>query len=1154
MTTAKVSTQAQKAILAINDEHKKQGLFKVELITWQRIDTLLVQHRDVWEKLYPSDQAESLWIDASISEACAQSERKNFELSRLLSQKIREQKWDRLAPRQKFRILTTIAIAYVAEGNIKEAIPLFLDAKLQQPDDEQAIANEILAYILGNKDAKAFDLATEARRKYPHSASILKHWIHTAPLESVDQLQRDMPPLLETDPDVCLALAERATRLANFGEAERLAKLALEGRPDWTHAKLVLAESITAVEELRIEGRHGEPIEAGSQSRLRFAEVKLTEVINTLRGTVMLGVKARAFLVRSGIRRLLGENQLADEDIFSARENLPNDSSVLCRYGQVLLNSGERARGITELRKAIAISGRRFDPVMCLAIALSVGELSERQEALGLFTEIAVQPAPLPPDVREDAVLQALDLVGELKASLQNSDFLSAIPEGSISTVAASTFRSKLAHARDDKSEASRQADSAIASVVDSTSTTDVRILAMQLTDLGRDEDALKLWQRIANVNSLNIDTRQLLDCASRLHRHDIILQTCEHLRVAGVDDHDLISHEAEVRKIYEPDRAIELLQEYLDRHSEAKDIRLQLSSYATLFGREDPGRIDRALLPEADEIAPSLWPLVVRTLLTSGDADGALEYAYKLLRNHFSKEEAHRAYIEALSPVRTAGGPRIETFDEVQPGTAVCFVETHTTGEQWRILEDVYEANEQLDEISSDHFHAHQLIGKKVGDSFMVAPPGVTKRTAEIRQILSKYVFRYQDCTRSFQVRFPESGYIEMIRIGPSTGLVPGQNVDLSPILTAVDIKEQLLKGAVHRYSSSHLPINALATMLGQSVFVTAVGLAHRVDVKVNCWIPSSVERLRAGTALRTSNSAVLDITAIATLWLLGLLDVLKKSKKSFIVSRGTLLEFEQLLINERGDSAAMGSLGKRGGRYFLEEESKETKADRINQVTELITLIKRSCTILTCIHVAAIGPERRHQLVRVFGQHGVESMVLASEAGRVLWTDDDLVGRTAQQEFGAQRAWTQAFLQNQLETGEITSATFCEASAKLLGYGYYFTGQSLPILLSARDIANADPDQWPLKQALHALSDEAVSAPDVLKLVTPFFVEIFKEDILGAQEATLIRVLDRLADRNDGINVIRDLGRLLPTAMGLNAIRATAAKEIITRWLSSH
>jgi hypothetical protein len=74
------------------------------------------------------------------------------------------------------------------------------------------------------------------------------------------------------------------------------------------------------------------------------------------------------------------------------------------------------------------------------------------------------------------------------------------------------------------------------------------------------------------------------------------------------------------------------------------------------------------------------------------------------------------------------------------------------------------------------------------------------------------------------------------------------------------------------------------------------------------------------------------------------------------------------------------------------------------------------------------------------------------------------------------------------------------------------------------------------------------------VLKLVTPFFVEIFKEDILGAQEATLIRVLDRLADRNDGINVIRDLGRLLPTAMGLNAIRATAAKEIITRWLSSH
>jgi hypothetical protein len=45
----------------------------------------------------------------------------------------------------------------------------------------------------------------------------------------------------------------------------------------------------------------------------------LTEVINKVRGTVMVGIKARALLVRSRTRRLLGENQLADEDLSPSR-------------------------------------------------------------------------------------------------------------------------------------------------------------------------------------------------------------------------------------------------------------------------------------------------------------------------------------------------------------------------------------------------------------------------------------------------------------------------------------------------------------------------------------------------------------------------------------------------------------------------------------------------------------------------------------------------------------------------------------------------------------------------------------------------------------------------------------------------------------------
>jgi tetratricopeptide (TPR) repeat protein len=119
----------------------------------------------------------------------------------------------------------------VAEGNGREAIPLFIEAKTYQPDDDRALANEVLAYILGGQDEKAFELATEARKKYPNSASILSHWIRTAPSEkNLDQLQREVPPLLQTDPDVCVALAERAMSITDFGAAETLSEIALMGR------------------------------------------------------------------------------------------------------------------------------------------------------------------------------------------------------------------------------------------------------------------------------------------------------------------------------------------------------------------------------------------------------------------------------------------------------------------------------------------------------------------------------------------------------------------------------------------------------------------------------------------------------------------------------------------------------------------------------------------------------------------------------------------------------------------------------------------------------------------------------------------------------------------------------------------------------------
>src|SRR5208282_5282296 len=251
--------------------------------------------------------------------------------------------------------------------------------------------------------------------------------------------------------------------------------------------------------------------------------------------------------------------------------------------------------------------------------------------------------------------------------------------------------------------------------------------------------------------------------------------------------------------------------------------------------------------------------------------------------------------------------------------------------------------------------------------------------------------------------------------------------------------------------------------------------------------------------------------------------------------------------------DSGKVGALGKQDGRYFLAEDTNEAKAHRIKQLADLTNLIKKSCRILNCRELAGLEPKRRDALVKAFGQHGAESVLLASEPGRVLWTDDYVVAHLAQKEFGVHRVWTQLFLQTQAESGEISTEIFSEASARLVGCGYYFTSLNLSVLVAAARIANGDPSQWPLKQALMTFSDEALSAQDSLSLITQFIVEIFKETMLTDQGAILVRSLEHLASRKDGISVIRVLQKALPRAMGLNVLRAQSVETIIAQWLSN-
>ena len=166
-----------------------------------------------------------------------------------------------------------------------------------------------------------------------------------------------------------------------------------------------------------------------------------------------------------------------------------------------------------------------------------------------------------------------------------------------------------------------------------------------------------------------------------------------------------------------------------------------------------------RCLTPR--EIPPALGRAAVQFMRDGGRANEALAYAYELLRRQPTSVDSHRAYLAALGPVGPM--PHVPDFETAGPGAALNFVEENSNAERWILLEDANDADETRDEYSPQHPIAKAVKGKKAGEKFQLPEGRFSRQQATVKQIMSKYAWRYVDCLSNWQSRFPGEAEIEM-------------------------------------------------------------------------------------------------------------------------------------------------------------------------------------------------------------------------------------------------------------------------------------------------------------------------------------------------------------------------------------------------------
>jgi len=1180
LTTSNISTKSQRVVSAINREHKEKGLFEVGLMGWGEINDFLNENSDIAEGFYGglsphsarlidskldeirtiagstleriSVSASSGRVDGEIDLAKTYLEKYDYQVARVLLERLRERHWPDLTDRQKFRVVTNLAYARLMQGDIAKAASLYLEAKSYQPDDQKAWENEVLAHQLLDEPEKAFSLAGHVRERWPQSGRATAIWLANSQRDRrVVDLEAEIPASLLEDAEVCLVMARRAAGEGDFPRAERFARVACSALPQRAYPVCVLGQVLLGAEMHGSWVRHAEVAIQPNSPKMGEAETCFTEAISRAEAEQLEEIQVQALLGRSFIRDALGDAKRARQDIEQAYRTAPDNPSVLARYSTLLSERGDTEGAIASLRKAVAKDGAE-SAFLLSAVLRQRGTDGDLGEALKLLQGIATTSEAIAHGLREHVVDCAIEVARKLNKLEEIERILGEIPAETVSPIGITILGGRLAVARDQRELATKLSDEALKGMGTDASSDDKRNLALLLSELDRYHEALPLWQELAPTTVLTPDTRRLLDCALRLGQQGLALDVCQMLRRNGIEDPDLFGTEVGILERYDPAGAVELIQERLRHRPDDKTLRLHLSVIGLRIGRAEIVSGDPSEMPAATEVPPHRGRAAVWVMRMTGHPEEAVRYAYNLLRRHFGDIEANRAYRASMDPI--GPNPNIPFPDVVGRDTAVRFMEEGTTTERWVVIEDAFEPDSKLDEISPDSLLAKNLDGKRVGDSFTLAEGKFVGygRTGVVRQVLSKFVFRYQECITQWEIRFPDSAEIQMFRLSAAAPAA-GEQPDFAPLIEALKRKRESTQKIEKIYSSQLAPIHFVAEAKGLSDLQALAGLADADEVQVRCCAGSAQERNEALGYFASSAGLVLDVTAIATLTFLNLLQILSDLPMELAVSRSTMDEIQKMLFEEKHASGARtGTVGLAGGRLTMVEHTDEYKKAHLESLETLVSTLRDRCRVRDCLRLAYLDPKEREPLIEVFGQHGAESMILASELGYLLWSDDYVLAEYAKAKYGVRRVWTQVVLQACAKQGAVEPSVFLDATARLAGYGYFFTSLNIPSLMRAGELAKWDPTAWPLKQVLRQFGVEGITSLDTVRRATGFIVQLYREDLFpDHRTAVLIATLENLAARSGGVDAIRQMARSLPLAVGLNVVRGEEAVRAIEAWL---
>ncbi|MHC4617287.1 MAG: tetratricopeptide repeat protein [Planctomycetota bacterium] len=1127
---------------------------KVTIETWDHKiiaeKMLAMKERDVASVL-ELDLGATVHLEAEIDNAVRLLNEDKHQDALVLLNRLWEQQSHAMTRHQKYRTRANIGHAYDGLGQRKEAAECFLEAKQFDPEHEKARAREALAYLYLGSRKKAYGLAKAFLRAFPENRLGRAVLVASAPHEiAFDKVEEMVPAHQRNYAEVAISLGEAAMCRAQYEIAQKYMSCALEEKADNPHIKEVLGELLlhrARIAEQAINDRGPTKQEI---KYLQQAKELFSEALKDYQGQNVTASIVRTLLKRATVHMGLNDNSMMQDDVLFAYRLAPSDPEAVYRYASMKIKVQNWDGAITLLETLIG-KGLRSSAELALSQCLDKRNVEgDKERAIGLLRSRLNDLGREDLSLRAEYLATLADLERQLEGVETAFKTLETLPEGTVSAELAAVVRGELLRLNGDHAGARDMADKVLAKIGPHTTAQDKRRIATFLQTVGMYEEALDIWKAIVEPEYIGRDTYLLMECAHQCEDVTFIAGFNEKLRSNGLWERKLFELELNYREKYHDDKgARKVMEEFLANppdQSYAPCVRLRLSLLGIRTKKQDLIEKDSTKLPQVEEVNAQIGRWVAFVLRHGPEPIKGVEYAYELVRLNWNQQEAHIAMIHSiLAPV----GPKVEIKhpeEIVVPGVAVQYQENDTHELRWHVIENscLGTPESSRNEFFSDHPISKKMHGKKQGECFYLVKDGIQERTATIKNVVSKYVYRFNDCLNEFENRFPGTHVIKRMVIKENGG-----KPDLSPLDRLIDIDAKYVEKIEETYDKNPVPIYTVANLKGRRIVEAIQYIISIPSVRFKCCKGTDEEEDIAEHALRESQNMVIDATALSTVFLMKSCEMLTKVPWRLVVSQGTIDDFRQLLHTYDKPQDMTLVYTKDGPISCSLEHIEEMRRD----LQELIDLIEKCCIIESGLIIGGLETSRRNQLVQIFGQLGVESMMLAARAGHSLWTDDLITAEFARMEFGCQRVWTQEIC-GYLSSEGILEADFeAEMTMNLTHMRYYYTRPNVRSLLKAVDKTHGDVDKGPLLQTLEWFGDSNVNIEGVNYIGAMFLKSLWQSGHLeNINQTVTIRVLERLSARPQGMNVIHFWLRNVHNIFGIDVVNAKKVGDVIQSWLS--